>query len=291
MSFVIILFTIFAITILIASVKIINQYEKGIVLRFGRFKSVVDPGLNFILPHIEELVKIDMREKMINVIPQKVITKDNVMVLVDAVIYCKVVDPVKAEFEVKDFDGAATVLAQTNLRNLIGDKTLDETFVSRDAINDDLRSALDSATDNWGVKVTRVEIQKFDPPAEIIEAMNLQMKAERERRATMIQAEGIKQSQILRAEGERNAEILKAEGDAQAKVLRAEAEGKSIAIVSDAANNYFNEKAQIWKRFEVSQNVLSEATKYVIPTSADLVSVLNLEGSNNNILPLKKNQS
>lgn len=277
---------IFAIITLVSSVKIINQGEKAVVLRLGKFKSVGDPGLNLILPYIESMIKVDIRERVINVDPQKVITKDNVTVTVDAVIYYKVVDPVKAEFEVEDFDNAATILAQTNLRNLVGDKTLDETLVARDVINTHLREVLDEVTNNWGVKVTRVEVQKIDPPVEITEAMSLQMKAEREKRASILESEGIRQSQILEAEGRRNAEILKAEGDAKAKVLKAEAEATAIQKTAEAANKYFSEKAQIWKRLDVSREVLVNNTKYVLPTSSELVNVLNLGGDN--VVPIKK---
>jgi len=285
----IIFFSLISFFALLSSVKIVNQSEKGIILRLGKYQRTVGPGVNFIFPFIEELIKIDVRERVINVEPQKVITKDNVTVTVDAVIYYKVVDPVKAEFEVEDFDTAATTLAQTNLRNLIGDKTLDETLVARDVINTNLRDVLDEATHNWGVKVTRVEVQKIDPPQEISEAMSLQMKAEREKRAMILQAEGVKQSQILEAEGKRQKAILEAEGEAKAKIIKAEADAEAIRKVAEAANKYFDEKAQVWRRLEVSQTVLEKNTKFVLPTSADLINVLNLEGDKT-VLPVKDNR-
>lgn len=287
MTFFLTLFAIFAIITIFASVKIVEQYQKGIVMRLGKFKTVVDPGLNFVIPYLESLIKVDIREKVINVEPQKVITKDNVSVTVDAVIYYKVVDPVKSEFEVQDFDYAATTLAQTNLRNVVGDKSLDETLTARDIINSSLREVLDEATNGWGVKVTRVEVQKIDPPPEISEAMGLQMRAEREKRATILQAEGVRQSDILQAEGAKSAEVLQAEGDAQAKILRADAEAAAMKTVSEAANKFFDDKAQMWKRLEVSNHVLANNTKYVLPTSSDIVNVLNLEG-NGNFTPIKK---
>ena len=277
-----------AIVTLIAGVKIVNQYEKGVVLRLGKFKSVAEPGLNLVLPYLETIIKVDMRERVINVEPQKVITKDNVTVTVDAVIYHKIVDPVKAEFEVEDFDTAATTLAQTNLRNVIGDKTLDETLTARDVINSSLRDVLDEATHGWGVKVTRVEVQKIDPPAEITEAMSLQMRAEREKRATILQAEGVKLSQVLEAEGKKTADILKAEGEAKATVLTAQAEAEAIQRVAESANKYFDEKAQAWRRLEVSQTVLEKNTKYIIPSQGELVNVLNLEGEGKQVIPLQK---
>lgn len=266
---------------LFASVKIVQQHERGIVLLLGKYKSLADPGLNFVIPFIESMIKVDVREKVINVDPQKVITQDNVSVVVDAVIYYKVVDPVKAEFEVEDFDTAATTLAQTNLRNIVGDKTLDETLTARDHINTNLRVVLDEATNGWGVKVTRVEVQKIDPPPEITDAMSLQMKAEREKRAKILQAEGSRQSDILEAEGQKSADILQAEGDAQAKLLRAQAEAEAIKLVAEAANKHFDDRAQAWQRLQVSSEVLKNNTKYIVPTSSELVNVLNLDGPAN----------
>lgn len=263
-----------ALIALIRSVRIINQYEKGVILRLGKFHNTADAGLTILLPFIDSLMTVDMREKVINVEPQKVITKDNVSVVVDAVIYYKVVDPVKAEFEVEDFGTAATTLAQTNLRNLVGDKTLDETLTARDVINSSLRDVLDEATHNWGVKVTRVEVQKIDPPEDITHAMSQQMKAEREKRASILQSEGIKQSQILEAEGE-----------AKAKILRADAEAAAVKAVAEAAEKYFGPKAQKLKQLEVSATVLKDSTKWVIPSNSDLVNVLGGEGS---IIPVKK---
>ncbi len=275
-----------ALVALVSSVKIVNQAEKGVVLRLGKYRSTATAGVVFIIPFIESMIKVDMRETVINVEPQKVITKDNVSVVVDAVIYYKVVDPVKAELEVQDFAVAATTLAQTNLRNLIGDKTLDETLIARDVINTNLRDVLDEATHNWGVKVTRVEVQKIDPPEDITLAMSQQMKAEREKRAAILGSEGIRQSQILEAEGKKQKDILQAEGEAKAKILRADAEAEAIKKVADAAQKYFGDRAQAFKRLEVSEKVLSENTKFVLPTDGELVNVLNL-GGDKTVVPVK----
>ena len=290
MPFLVILF-IFAVITLFSSVKIVQQQERGIIMRLGKFKSLADPGLNLVLPFIESMIKVDVREKVINVEPQKVITEDNVSVIVDAVIYYKIVDPVKAEFEVEDFGTAATTLAQTNLRNIVGDKTLDESLTARDHINTTLRVVLDEATNGWGVKVTRVEVQKIDPPPEITEAMSLQMKAEREKRAAILQSEGVRQSDILQAEGQKSADILQAEGQAQAKLLRAKAEAEAIKVVAEAANQHFDERAQIWQRLQVSGEVLKNNTKYVLPTGSEIVNVLNLEGKDGNFTPIKSSKS
>jgi regulator of protease activity HflC (stomatin/prohibitin superfamily) len=220
-----------------------------------------------------------MREQVITVPPQKLITKDNVTVEVDAVVYYKVIDPVKSQYEVQDFGYACTTLAQTNLRNLIGDRTLDETLVARDMINTNLREVLDEATNGWGVKVTRVEVQKIEPPRDITDAMSRQMKAEREKRAAVLEAEGIKQSQILQAEGKKQSEILKAEGDAQARITRANAEAEAIKLVSTAAETFFKERAEVMRRLEVLNNTLAQNTKYIVPSNAGLVNILGLDGA------------
>lgn len=257
--------------------RIVSQYEKGMIMRLGRYKATADSGLTFLVPLIEDMIKVDMRERVINVEPQKVITKDNVSVTVDAVIYYRIIDPVKATFEVQNFAYAATTLAQTNLRNLIGDKSLDETLTARDVINANLRNVLDEATNTWGVKVTRVEVQKIDPPADITEAMSRQMKAERDKRANILEAEGVKQAQILQAEGVRQSEILRAEGDAQARITRATAEAKAIEMVSNAAEAYFKERAEMSKRLDVLNTVLANQTKFIVPAGSDLVNVLGLD--------------
>ncbi|RKX46570.1 MAG: SPFH/Band 7/PHB domain protein [Thermotogae bacterium] len=222
-------------------IRIIRPFEKGLVERLGQFRREAEPGIHFIIPFIERITKVDLRERVIDVPPQEVITKDNVVVTVDAVIYYEVSDAFKVVYNVRSFELAAVKLAQTNLRNVIGELELDQTLTSRERINTKLREVLDDATDKWGVRVTRVEIKKIDPPSDIMEAMSKQMKAERMKRAAILEAEGYKQSQILKAEGDRNATILKAEGEAEAvrKVaeaqkykLIAEAEGEAQAIMN-----------------------------------------------------------
>jgi regulator of protease activity HflC (stomatin/prohibitin superfamily) len=269
---------IIALVSLLKSFRIVNQYEKGLIVRLGRYHNTADSGIVFLMPFIDSLITVDMRERVIEVQPQKVITKDNVLVTVDAVIYYKVIDPVKAEFEVANFNYAATTLAQTNLRNLIGDKTLDETLTARDTVNASLRSILDEATNPWGVKVAKVELQKIDPPPEIVEAMSKQMRAEREKRAS-----------ILEAEGSRQSDILKAEGQAQARLLNADAEAKSVKMVADAAEKSFTGRAQELRRLEVAEKVFSgSSSKFILPTNGNLVSVLNLDGQANTIVPVSK---
>ena len=227
------------------AIKIVQQHEKGLVERFGRYRKTVDPGFNMIVPFIEKMQRVDMREQVVDVPPQEVITKDNVVVTVDAVVYYQATDPVKLKYNVSNFILAATKLAQTNLRNVIGDMDLDEALTSRETINAELRMILDEATDVWGTRVVRVEIQRIDPPVDVTQAMHRQMKAERDRRAVVTEAEGEKRSQILRAEGVKQSQILQAEGQAQAikevaeaekfqKLTVAEGEGQAIERVFSA---------------------------------------------------------
>ncbi len=222
-------------------IKVVRPYQRGLVERLGKFHREAGPGLHFIIPFFDRMTKVDLREMVIDVPPQEVITKDNVVVTVDAVIYYEVTDAYKVVYNVNNFQFATLKLAQTNLRNVIGELELDQTLTSREKINAKLRTVLDDATDKWGVRITRVEIKKIDPPKDITDAMSKQMKAERTKRAAILEAEGIKQAEILKAEGERNAAILRAEGEAEAikKVaeankykLIAEAEGQAMAILN-----------------------------------------------------------
>jgi regulator of protease activity HflC (stomatin/prohibitin superfamily) len=269
---IIFLITLFA---LVSSMRIVRQYEKGLVIRLGKYHSTADAGLIFLIPFVDSLIRVDMREQVINVAPQKVITQDNVGVTVDAVIYYKVVDPVKAEFEIADFDYAATTLAQTNLRNLIGDKLLDETLTARDVINTSLRLVLDEATNPWGVKVSKVELQKIEPPQDIIDSMSQQMKAEREKRARILEAQGIRESQILEAQGQ-----------AQAVLLKADAEAKAVEVVALAAEKNFTPRAEKLRQLEVTEKVMATGqTKYIIPSGSNLINVLGIDDPK--VVPIK----
>jgi regulator of protease activity HflC (stomatin/prohibitin superfamily) len=214
--------------------KIIRPYEKGLAERLGLYKRTFNSGLAIYRPFIERVIKVDMREQVVDVPPQAVITKDNVAVEVDAVIYYQVFDPVKVTYEVADFYSAATKLAQTSLRNLIGDLALDESLTSRELINAKLLKILDQATDKWGVRVTMVELQRIEPPKDVTEAMHRQMKAERDKRARILTSEGQKQADVLEAEGRKQAAILEAEGLREAKILEAQAEAEAIVKVAEA---------------------------------------------------------
>jgi regulator of protease activity HflC (stomatin/prohibitin superfamily) len=223
------------------SIKIIRPYEKGLVERLGKYQRTLDSGLNLILPFFDTLIKVDMREIVLDVPPQLVITKDNVGVEVDCVIYCQVTDPVRVKYEITNYVMAATKLAQTNIRNVVGEMELDQSLASRDYINAQLRDVLDTATDKWGVKVNRVEIQRIDPPADITEAMSRQMKAERDKRAEILSAEADRQAAINRAEGTKQSAILEAEGQAEAVRKRADAEKyRQIAVAEGEAQAILN---------------------------------------------------
>ncbi len=206
------------------SIRIIRPYEKGLVERLGKYQRILDPGLNLIMPFLDTVLKVDMREVVLDVPPQMVITKDNVNVEVDCIIYAQVTDPFRSRYEISNYIMAATKLAQTNLRNVIGELDLDACLTSRDEINGQLRDVLDTATDKWGVKVNRVELQRIDPPRDITEAMSRQMKAERDKRAAILEAEGVKQAEITRSEGNKRSQILDAEGYAEAVRTKADAE-------------------------------------------------------------------
>ena len=283
-----IIFGVLAVVILARSVTTVRQYQRGIVERLGRYKETWDPGLRFLFPFIDRLaVRVDMRERVLDIEPQPVITMDNVTVTVDAVIYFYVTDAKAVTYEVASFDIAVSKLAQTNIRNVIGEMSLDETLTSRERINTALRNTLDEATDKWGVKVSRVEVKEIEPPRDIADAMSKQMKAEREKRATILEAEayrakqileaeGDKQNAILVAEGSRQKEILIAEGDRQAAILRAEGEAKAIEQVSKAADKYFVGNAQLLKQLQVTQASLEDNTKLVVSDQSRLINVLGL---------------
>jgi regulator of protease activity HflC (stomatin/prohibitin superfamily) len=230
---VILLFIVLLVIYVALAIKIVQQYEKGLIERFGRYRKTVEPGFHMILPFIERMARVDMREQVVDVPPQEVITKDNVVVTVDAVVYYQATDPVKLKYNVASFIIAATKLAQTNLRNVVGDMDLDDALTSRETINAELRAILDEATDVWGTRVVRVEIQRIDPPVDVTQAMHRQMKAERDRRAIVTEAEGDKRSQILKAEGVKESRILEAQGQAEAIRQVADAERFQLETVAE----------------------------------------------------------
>ena len=311
--FFLILFIALVIIVTKATIVIIPQSETKIIERLGKYYATLKPGINFIIPFIDrakEIVilrngrylyanSIDLREQVYDFDKQNVITKDNVQTEINALLYFQIVDPFKAVYEISNLPNAIEKLTQTTLRNIIGEMELDETLTSRDTINTKLRAVLDDATNKWGVKVNRVELQDINPPASVLQAMEKQMQAERDKRATVLTSEGQKAAQILKSEGEKTAvinqaeaakqsAILQAEGEAQARIKKAEAEAISIQKISDAVGQSTNPASYLLAQKYISmlQEVASgEQTKTVyLPYEAT-----NLMGSIGGIKELFKN--
>jgi regulator of protease activity HflC (stomatin/prohibitin superfamily) len=228
----------FVLVLLARTIRIVPQANAGIVERLGRFRRTLTPGLAIVVPFIDRLRPlIDLREQVVSFKPQPVITEDNLVVSIDSVIYFQVTDPKAATYEIANYIQAIEQLTITTLRNVIGGMALEKTLTSRDDINNQLRGVLDEATGKWGIRVNRVELKAIDPPISIQETMEKQMRADREKRAAILTAEGVKQSQILTAEGEKQAAILKAEGGRQAMMLEAEGQAKAIETVFKAIHD------------------------------------------------------
>ncbi len=291
MTPVIVLFGVLAAAIILIAAtgfRVVRPFEKGLIEFLGRYEKTVDSGLRWVMPFVKRIIKVDMREQVVDVQPQEVITKDNVAVTVDAVIYYEATDPVKLKYNVGQFILAVTKLAQTNLRNVVGDLDLDAALTSREVINAKLRQILDDATDKWGVRVVRVEIQRIEPPSDVTDAMHRQMKAERDRRALVTEAEGAKRAAILRAEGVKESQVLEAEGQAEAikrvadaeryqKETVAEGEGRAVERVFAAIHQGDPTPDLIAIRYlETLQGIADgQATKIFLPvdTSGVLGSV------------------
>ena len=225
----------FVLLTLARTVRIIPQARAGVVERLGRYSRTLTPGLTIVVPFVDRIRDmIDLREQVVSFEPQPVITEDNLVVSIDTVIYFTVTDARAATYEIANYIQAIEQLTVTTLRNVIGGMALEKTLTSRDEINSQLRGVLDDATGKWGIRVNRVEIKAIDPPASIKDTMEKQMRADREKRAAILTAEGVKQSQILTAEGEKQSAILRAEGQKQAQILQAEGQAKAINTVFEA---------------------------------------------------------
>src|SRR3954447_13982304 len=226
---------VFIVVVVVRSVRIVPQARAGVVERLGRYQRTLDPGLALLVPFVDRLKPlIDLREQVVSFPPQPVITEDNLVVNIDTVIYFTVIDPRAASYEIANYIAAIEQLTVTTLRNVIGGITLEQTLTSRDQITAELRGVLDEATGKWGIRVNRVELKAIDPPATIQEAMEQQMRADRNKRAAILNAEGVKQSQILTAEGEKQSAILRAEGQRESQILNAEGQAKAIDTVFTA---------------------------------------------------------
>ncbi|HBF23555.1 MAG TPA: hypothetical protein DDW23_07065, partial [Planctomycetes bacterium] len=267
MQWILLSILVFVILLAIRGLQVVRQAEVMIVERLGKYHRTLIPGINVIWPFIDRgrsiawrsgaldskgrrvtrtiiASRVDLREQVFDFPEQQVITRDNVVIEVNGLLYYQITDAKRAVYEVANLPRAIEKLAQTTLRNIIGELDLDGTLSSRDEINSKMRQVLDEATDKWGVKVNRVELQDINPPASIQETMELQMTAERERRAKILQAEGIKKSQVLEAEGHRDAEIATAEGDKRARILRAEGEAEGLRQVAEALSEQDTDSAQ-----------------------------------------------
>jgi regulator of protease activity HflC (stomatin/prohibitin superfamily) len=226
-----------AAVVVVRSVRIVPQARARNVERLGRYHKTLEPGLNFVIPFIDRVrPTIDLREQVVSFEPQPVITEDNLVVNIDTVLYFQVTDPRAAAYEIFNFIQGIEQLTVTTLRNVIGGMDLEETLTSREKINSELRGVLDEATGKWGIRVNRVEIKAIDPPAPIKQAMEKQMRADRDKRAAILTAEGVRQSQILTAEGEKQSAILRAEGERQSAILKAEGQAKAIGTVFQAVH-------------------------------------------------------
>ena len=262
-------------------IRTVPQGYNWTVERFGAFIRVLHPGLNFVIPFIDAIGhKVNVQEIVLDIPEQAVITRDNANVSVDGIVYYRVMDPEKSAYQVQNLTQALSALAMTNIRAIIGEMDLDSALSSRDKINSHLLSVLDGATDPWGVKVTRVEIRKIEPPANLVVAMNTQMMAERERRATVMRAQGDREAAVMRAEGAKSAQILEAEGrleaasrDAEARERLAEAEARATQVVAEAARdggtaalNYFISERYIQAFGQLAGNPASKLV--VVPVEA-----------------------
>ena len=277
-----IIFLVLILIIAFSSIKVVKQSEVYIIERLGKFYKIADAGLSIIIPFFDHVRSVvSLKQQTMDIPPQGVITQDNVTITIDTVVFYQITDPAKAVYEIQSLKKGIEYLAITTIRDIVGKMDLDATFSSRDAINDKLRTILDEATDKWGCKIDRVEIKDINPPADIRDAMEKQMNAERNKRALILQAEGERQSAILQAEGQKEAAILQAEADREARIRRAAGEAEAIKKVADAKAKEIqmvyaamkdaapNDKVVQLKSLEALQEVAKgDANKVFIPFEA-----------------------
>ena len=294
-----ILLALLAIVVISMTVKIVPQARTGIVERFGKYRATLPAGLNIVMPFVDKVrYMIDLREQVVSFPPQPVITEDNLVVSIDTVIYFQVTDPVAATYEIANYIQAIEQLTMTTLRNIIGGMTLEHALTSRDQINNALRGELDGATGKWGIRVNRVELKGIDPPPSIKDAMEKQMRADRDKRAVILTAEGERQSSILRAEGqkqssiltaegERQAAILRAQADRQAAILRAQGEGQAIQTVFQAIHDgNADQKLLAYQYLQMLPKIAAgdNTTMWIIP--AELTKAMESIGGTIGKIPL-----
>lgn len=270
-------------------IKIVREYERLVMFTLGRYSGTRGPGFQVTFPGFQQIVRVDQRERFLDIPPQTAITRDNAPISIDFLVYYRIVDPKLSVIKVDNVVQASTSIAMTTLRAVIGDIELDDVLSKRERINETLRVKLDEVTDRWGLKITSVEIKEIEPPRQVLEAMNRQMSAERERRAEVIKAtgereaavtraEGAKQAAILRAEGEKQSSILSAEGYREAEFLRAQGYASALKAIYEEARN-LDDKTMMLQYFEMLEKVgMSESTKFVLPM--ELTSMMSRLANN-----------
>ena len=282
--------------ILSMGIRIIRPRQKGLIERLGKYKGIADQGFHWIIPIIDRMFKVDITENMVDVEPQKIITKDDLNATVDAVVYFRVVDPMKAIYKAQDYRRQISSLARTTLRDIIGKMTLTEANSKRDTLNAILEQELDKQTDAWGIDVIRVELQRIEPPDDVQNAMNNVVIAERDKKAAVdfataveTKADGERRAEIKKAEGKKQGAILEAEGQAQAIIQVAKAEAERIQRVNTAIQEYFKGEAQVYKKLETVERSLKDGTKYVIDPNTEITNVIAERMAG--IVPLEKKKT
>lgn len=269
MEFVLLAVVVFLVVLIASSIRVIRQQRVGLVERLGKFQKVLEPGLHFLVPIVDKVrTSLDMRENVVSFPPQGVITEDNLMVGIDSVIYYQIVDPVRAAYEAQNYEAAIEQLTMTTLRNIIGGMDLEQTLTSREEINNKLRVVLDDATGKWGIKVNRVELRSIEPPATIRDAMEKGARAERDKRAAILLADGQRQSQILSASGDKESAVLRAQGEREAAVLRAQAERQSAMLRAEGEAQAITTVFHAIHAGEPDQALLAYQYLQMLPTLA-----------------------